>query len=65
MDNVIKSLFDYHKFEGNSRLSSMISEVEGRYGVSLNDADLEFVNAAGCFENEDALHRPGKNSTDK
>ena len=53
----------YQKFEGNSRLAAMISDVEGRYGVALDDADLEFVNAAGTFDN-DAAHRRNKKEND-
>jgi hypothetical protein len=63
MNTTLKGLFDYQKFEGNSRLAAMISDVEGRYGVALDDADLEFVNAAGTFEN-DAARRRNKKEND-
>ena len=57
MDKTIKALFDYQKFEGNSRLAAMIADTEKRYAVQLDDADLEFVNAAGNID-ADALRRP-------
>ncbi len=60
MNTTLKGLFDYQKFEGNSRLAAMISDVEGRYGIALDDSDLEFVNAAGTFNNDAALHRNKK-----
>ena len=53
MSKNLKHLFDFQKFEGNSRLSSMIAETERRYGVGTNyglelsDDDLELVSAAG------------------
>ena len=31
MSKNLKHLFDFQKFEGNSRLSSMIAETESRY----------------------------------
>lgn len=47
MEKVLKALFDYQKFQGNKRLSAMITEAEARYGQALTDDELEFVNAAG------------------
>ena len=53
MSKNLKHLFDFQKFEGNSRLSSMIAETESRYGVGmsrnleLSDDDLTLVSAAG------------------
>ena len=53
MSKNLKHLFDFQKFEGNSRLSSMIAETESRYGVGTNyglelsEDDLELVSAAG------------------
>ena len=61
MSKNLKHLFDFQKFEGNSRLASMIADTESRYGVGmtrnleLSDDELGFVNAAGVTElmNED------------
>ena len=36
MSKNLKHLFDFQKFEGNSRLSSMIAETESRYGVGMS-----------------------------
>ena len=46
----IARLFDYQKFEANSELSDIISDVESRYPDKrkiLSDDELEFVAAAG------------------
>ena len=52
MNRTLKRLFDYQRFENNSRLGGMIRETETRYGLrggmqELSDDDLMFLNAAG------------------
>lgn len=47
MENKLKSMFEFQKFAGNSRLSKLIAETESRYGAELSDDDLGLVNAAG------------------
>ena len=47
MEKMLKRLFDYQKFSGNSRLEAMIRDTESRYDSVLSDDDLEYVNAAG------------------
>lgn len=48
MEQSLKKLFDYQKFEGNSALQSVIDSVHSRYSVRELDLDkLEYVNAAG------------------
>lgn len=47
MENKLKSLFEYQKFEQNSRLAKLIAETEARQTVELSDEDLELVAAAG------------------
>lgn len=47
MDKMLKALFDFQKFSGNSQLEAMIRDTESRYGNALSDDDLEYVNAAG------------------
>ena len=41
----LKLLFDFQKYENNSRLARMIEEAEGY--AELSDESLSFVNAAG------------------
>lgn len=50
MDNILKQLFDFQRFQGNDRLETLISETENRYVEApkgLSDEELDFVNAAG------------------
>ena len=49
MENKLRKIFDYQRFEGNGRLEKLISETESRYANALSDDDLAFVNAAGEF----------------
>ena len=48
--NKLARLFDYQKYESNSELAGIISDVESRYPdkrQALSDDELEFVAAAG------------------
>lgn len=47
MENKLKKLFDYQKFEQNERLSRLIAETEARQAAEISDDDLEAVAAAG------------------
>lgn len=50
MENKLARLFDYQKYEHNSRLDRIISDVESRYsdGMELmSDDELGMLNAAG------------------
>lgn len=47
MENKLRKLFEYQRFENNSRLEKLISETESRYAAALSDDDLFMVNAAG------------------
>lgn len=47
----LEKLFDFQKFENNSRLAKLISETESRYAKALSDDDLDMVNAAGDIPN--------------
>ena len=47
MEQKLKRLFDYQKFQKNPRLEAMLTEAEGRYQGSLSDDALEMVSAAG------------------
>lgn len=47
MDEKLKKLFDYQKFENNKRLGAIISKSQDRLSASLEDDDLDIVYAAG------------------
>ena len=47
MENKLKKLFEYQKFEQNDRLAKLIAETESRQAAELSDDDLTFVAAAG------------------
>lgn len=47
MEKKLKSLFEFQRFSGNSRIEKMAAEAEAHYGVELSDSDLESVAAAG------------------
>ena len=49
MENRLKKLFDFQKFEGNASLQSVIDDVHSLYAVrELDMDDMQWVNAAGC-----------------
>ena len=51
MENKLKQLFGYQKFEGNKELQQVIDSVHAKYAVrELGLDDLEMVNAAGIPE---------------
>ena len=48
MENKLKKLFDYQKFEKNAHLQSVIQKTMDKYEVkALSDDDMFLVNAAG------------------
>ncbi len=47
METKLRKLFEYQRFENNSRLENLINETEIRYAAALSDDDLFMVNAAG------------------
>lgn len=47
MENRLKSLFEFQKFENNSRLAKLVRDTELRYGAELTDDELSMVSAAG------------------
>ena len=50
----LKKLFDFQKFENNSRLEKLIKETEAESsGVELSDDELSLVNAAGVTDIKD------------
>lgn len=53
MEQTLRELFEYQRFENNRRLSAMLSDALERYDFSdegeLPDDSLEFLNAAGSI----------------
>ena len=47
MENRLKKLFEYQKFEKNAKLDALIEETHSHYGEALSDDDLGMVAAAG------------------
>lgn len=48
MENALRTMFDYQKFESNPALQSVIDSVHSRWSVKeLSMDEMEFVNAAG------------------
>ena len=48
MENKLRKLFDFQKFEGNASLQKVIDDVHARYAMKELDLDdMEWVNAAG------------------
>lgn len=50
MDKKLKAMFEFQRFEKNSRLQKLIEETENRMARELLDDDLWMVNAAGIPE---------------
>ncbi len=48
MENLLKRLFDYQRYEENAALAAVINEVHGRYALrEMEMEDLQYVSAAG------------------
>ena len=53
MENRLRQLFDFQKFEGNASLQQVIDDVHARYAVrELDMDDMAWVNAAGSSDPE-------------
>lgn len=59
MENKLKKMFEYQRFENNPRLAKLISETESRYGAEISDDDLFMVNAAGDIDITDKKDENG------
>ncbi len=59
MENKLKKMFEYQRFENNPRLAKLISETESRYGAEISDDDLFMVNAAGDIDISDKKDENG------
>ena len=61
MERMLKQLFDYQRFEGNSELQQVIDSVHARYAVrELNPDEMEFAAAAGMPEVPEKLQKQRK-----
>lgn len=60
MEKKLKKLFDYQRFEKNSRLKKLIRETENRQAAELSDEDLASVSAAGEIDPEGGTADPKK-----
>ena len=49
-ENKLRSMFEYQRFDGSSRLAKLIQKTESRYNRMIDDDDLEFVAAAGVTQ---------------
>lgn len=47
MENKLRKLFDYQKFERSPELDALIAQTHARYGEEISEDDLEHVAAAG------------------
>ena len=61
MDDILKKLFDYQKFENNENLERIIKDSKDRHSVKLSDDRLNLLNAAGDIL-ESNLSREKKNT---
>ena len=52
MEKKLKKLFDYQRFEQNTKLEKLIQETENRYAKELSEEDLSLVSAAGEIKEE-------------
>lgn len=65
MENKLKAMFDYQKFERNSALEQVINSTHSRYAVrELNLDDMEWVSAAGDAAETARRIRDGQNRED-
>lgn len=60
MENKLKNLFEYQKFEQNERLAKLIAETEARQTAELSDDDLELVAAAGDIHEQNVSDKVPK-----
>ena len=64
MENMLKQLFDFQKFEGNKELQRLIDATHGRYQArrELSLDEMEYVAAAGIPELRPDKKEPGEMS---
>ena len=57
MENILKNLFDYQKFENNENLDRIIKDSRDRHSVKLSDDTLYLLNAAGDIFKNNSLKK--------
>ncbi len=65
MENKLRSLFEYQKFEGNAKLAALIADTESRFGSEISDDDLFMVSAAGELSDDVTGRQTGAGHDDK
>ena len=66
MEETLKTLFDFQRFEDNARLRAVINSVKARYNTrELDLDDLEWVAAAGVPEPRDSILFRREKQTDR
>ncbi|MBO4902788.1 MAG: hypothetical protein J5518_08340 [Lachnospiraceae bacterium] len=63
MENKLRELFEFQKFEQNQKLNKVIQDTESRYPQELTEDELEMVAAAG--KPEMMLHSLKKNGEEE
>ena len=61
MEQRLRGIFDYQRFENNDRLSAMLADALGRYDFSgegeLSDDEAGLLNAAGTIVSDPKTDR--------
>lgn len=47
IEDTLKAIFDFQRFEGNDELEALIRDTFSRWGAALSEDELEQVSAAG------------------
>lgn len=47
IEDTLKAIFDFQRFEGNDELETLIRDTFSRWGAALSEDELEQVSAAG------------------
>ena len=59
MENKLRALFDFQKYEQNAELQSVIDNVHARYSARmLTDEEADMVNAAGVINTAKPIKPP-------
>lgn len=57
MENILKKIFDYQKFENNENLDRIIKDSKNSHSVKLSDDTLYLLNAAGDILENNSLRK--------
>ena len=57
MENKLKALFDYQKFDPSPRLEKLIRNTESQGRRKLSDDEVEMVSAAGAWPTNDLTNK--------